>query len=95
MKINLIKLKNILDKKTNKAIENLEKYKCSSEEYKNILNSIFNNLEKIKKLEEFDINCENCENENNENNQENKENNIEIKEENKSVVGRKWSSYGK
>jgi hypothetical protein len=60
MEINFKRLKEIITNKTNRAIEKLEEFKCTTPEYKNILASILNNLEAIKKLQDHDVDCPDC-----------------------------------
>jgi hypothetical protein len=60
MEINFNKLKETLHSKTNSAINKLDEFKCTTPEYKNILASILNNLEALKKLQEYDTFCADC-----------------------------------
>ena len=60
MNIEFKKLYAILEKKTNRAIGMLDELKCTTPEYKNVLSSIVNNLESLKKLKEFDLDCPEC-----------------------------------
>jgi hypothetical protein len=60
MKVNINKLVSILELKTSKAIEKLDSLKCTTVEFRDVLSSIVNNLESIKKIKEFDTECPDC-----------------------------------
>lgn len=94
MNINFKKLNNILESKSNRAIDKLEELKCTTDEYKVILDSIFNNLEALKKLQEYDIDCPDC---------KEKVENLPVKEtqptsqtpNKNTLIGKKWVSFKK
>jgi predicted nuclease with TOPRIM domain len=87
MNINFKKLNNVLIEKTNKAINKLNELKCTTEEYKNVLNSIINNVEVFNKLKNFDTECEECKNK-----IENEEVRLEMPQPN-SPIGKKWIEF--
>jgi hypothetical protein len=60
MKVNFNRLNEIITNKTNRAIEKLEEFKCTTPEYKNTLESILNNLKALKELGQYDIDCPDC-----------------------------------
>jgi hypothetical protein len=94
MNINLKKLNTIIENKTNKAIDKLEEFKCTSEEYQSLLNAIFNNLEAVKKLQKFDTICLDCVEENKE---PTKQNNGVLNplppSNSNSLIGKKWIPF--
>lgn len=87
MSINFKKLNSVLIDKTNRAIDKLNELKCTTEEYKNVLNSIINNLEVFNKLKNFDTECEECKNK-----KENEYFKPEIPQPN-SPIGKKWIEF--
>jgi hypothetical protein len=89
MDINFKKLNSILTSKTNKVIDKLEKLKCTSDDYKILLDTVFYNLEAVNKLKKFDNQCEDC--------LESKEENKDIKKEKikENLIGKKWISFDK
>ena len=92
MNINFKKLKQILEIKTNKAVDKLDELKCTSEDYNILLKAILYNLEAVLKIKEFDTECEDCisnKKEVIENEKEiiNKDNIIE------NPIGKKWKSF--
>jgi hypothetical protein len=90
MNINFKKLKQILETKTNKAIDKLDELKCTSDDYKILINAITLNLETINFIKKFDNQCENCAN----NKQEVEEKVITDKNNNiENPIGKKWKSF--
>jgi hypothetical protein len=100
MNIDLKKLITILENKSNRAINMLDEIKCTTPEFKTILDSVLNNLDAIKKVKEYDIDCPDCAKEKeipvlkedirpHENNQQ------RPREENRpqSAVGKKWLPF--
>lgn len=60
MKVELKKLINILESKSNRAINMLDEIKCTTPEFKNILDSVLNNLNALKQIQAYDIDCPDC-----------------------------------
>jgi hypothetical protein len=60
MNINLKKLITILENKSNRAIDMLDEIKCTTPEFKTILDSVLNNLDAIKRVKQYDIDCPDC-----------------------------------
>jgi hypothetical protein len=63
MKIEVNKLLNILEKKTNKGISRLEELKMYTEEFQSTLSAVLNNLEAINMINKFDVDCPDCKHE--------------------------------
>ena len=60
MNIDLKKLITILENKSNRAINMLDEIKCTTPEFKTILDSVLNNLDAIKQVKQYDIDCPDC-----------------------------------
>jgi hypothetical protein len=60
MNIDLKKLITILENKSNRAIDMLDEIKCTTPEFKTILDSVLNNLNAIKQVKQYDIDCPDC-----------------------------------
>jgi hypothetical protein len=85
MDINFTRLLEILHTKTNSAIEKLNEFKCTSQDYKTTLEAIVNNLEHINIVKKLDTSCENCK-------KNNKNENI-TKNPSLSPIGKQWISF--
>jgi hypothetical protein len=102
MNIDLKKLITILENKSNRAIDMLDEIKCTTPEFKTILDSVLNNLDAIKKVKQYDIDCPDCKT--NENKPLNSEG-IPVRDSNQheekqqqppkhiSAIGKKWLSF--
>jgi len=100
MNIDLKKLITILENKSNRAIDMLDEIKCTTPEFKTILDSVLNNLDAIKKIKQYDIDCPDCVKEkeipvSKENIRPQGNNQQRPREENRpeSPVGKKWIPY--
>jgi hypothetical protein len=89
MNIDLKKLITILENKSNRAINMLDEIKCTTPEFKTILDSVLNNLDAIKKIKQYDIDCPDCKaTEKVHDHKERNPNN-----ERTSLIGKKWVPY--
>jgi hypothetical protein len=102
MNIDLKKLVTILENKSNRAINMLDEIKCTTPEFKTILDSVLNNLNAIKQVKQYDIDCTDCKTKlieeekehSHPKNLEIKENQPDIKNEKPtSVIGKKWIPF--
>jgi hypothetical protein len=103
MNIDLKKLITILENKSNRAINMLDEIKCTTPEFKTILDSVLNNLNAIKQVKQFDIDCPDCKSKeetllNNEvipvrDNHQHKEKEEQQPPKHISAIGKKWISF--
>jgi hypothetical protein len=103
MNIDLKKLIAILENKSNRAIGMLDEIKCTTPEFKTILDSVLNNLNAIKQVKQYDIDCADCKSKektplNNEvipvrDNHQHKEKEEQQAPKHISAIGKKWISF--
>jgi hypothetical protein len=98
MNIDLKKLITILENKSNRAINMLDELKCTTPEFKTILDSVLNNLDAIKQVKQYDIDCPDCKSAEEpfkknipDKTHDHKEKNLN--NERVSLVGKKWIPY--
>jgi hypothetical protein len=94
MNIDLKKLINILESKSNRAINMLDEIKCTTPEFKIILDSVLHNLDAIKQVKQYDVDCPDCKTvkevvpERAHEHKEKNPNNEKV-----SLIGKKWIPY--